>query len=359
MASRKIANNYIPMRKSTTFDILNHLALLMTICLLPMIASTAETSSKVPLDPVYISEFVDTYAKQEGWAYGIWKAPNGKIGMNASIRCASVYNEALRGASEVDKAAMGVATSVLALIPALLAFTAWYTANIQTLYYLDSDAALNTAGLTLCFDVKTLDTLAKDRILSAAIILVKGGESILDSIIQRGNTWRSDIENLYTPGGPLEFLKKECVEFANKKSLESPNDDAAETLKRPNMIHVHVQTFLFFVLQVALMFAITSGVDQIAVASFIWLCPNLYYIAYLSMLVTAYIAAFVVRGLFYSTWYREAEIFFLEPIPEGQQPETLNPLLSVFEDPDRFLSKSPRTKLERHHANFKEFMWCL
>ncbi|KAG0634965.1 hypothetical protein HOY80DRAFT_483877 [Tuber brumale] len=100
-----------------------------------------------------------------GWGFG-----NSAYGR---LSCQLDYSYFLSSSSEADKWASGVATTLMTILPSLIAFGPLKTADTQTLYYLDALVALVTCGFTLLFRVDTWTTLPKDKIWRVTDILDK------------------------------------------------------------------------------------------------------------------------------------------------------------------------------------------
>ncbi|KAG0129043.1 hypothetical protein HOY82DRAFT_611236 [Tuber indicum] len=87
--------------------------------------------------------------------------------------CISGHNNYLDSSTEMDKWASGVATTLMTVLPSMIAFSPLKTADIQTLYYLDVLATLITCGFTLFFRVDSWTTLRKGKIWNVTDILCK------------------------------------------------------------------------------------------------------------------------------------------------------------------------------------------
>lgn len=84
------------------------------------------------------------------------------------FRCQEVNNEILVQATEINKVVGAAATTLMTLLPALLVFGPFPTAEIRAMLPYSTGAALITAGFTLGLATSNIATVGKNRILRVA-----------------------------------------------------------------------------------------------------------------------------------------------------------------------------------------------
>ena len=80
-------------------------------------------------------------------------------GVGFKVKCANVYEQLYREASEFDKAGSAAAATIMALIPSLLAFGPLKIANLRMVLHFGATASMITASFTCALPVEWLTTL--------------------------------------------------------------------------------------------------------------------------------------------------------------------------------------------------------
>ncbi|KAG0634968.1 hypothetical protein HOY80DRAFT_1095739 [Tuber brumale] len=283
--------------------------------------------------------------------------------------CLSEYNDFLDGSTEIDKWASGVATTLMTMLPSMIAFSPLKTADTQTLYYLDALVALITCGFTLLFRVDTWTTLAKDKIWRVTDILDKLDINAIyyrtrynrkdyttsdsdDISITQSTSPTSDaigtgtavipdqdgqsplpaanidiprLKRLYE-GGRLKKLQQDAlgtsafpVELeSGSMTTTSMQNQHNEGYKkpRPYRITVYMVITIFCFIQLFLFLVISSWVFKTDSTFFIWSCAGAGIGIFCWWVVGSFILASMVRYASTSMWMRPDEIFHIESIPE-------------------------------------------
>ncbi|KAG0125522.1 hypothetical protein HOY82DRAFT_616380 [Tuber indicum] len=291
-----------------------------------------------------------------GWGFG-----------NSDFRwttCLSDYDHYLDNSTEMDKWASAVATTLMTVLPSLIAFSPLKTADIQTLYYLDVVVALITCGFTLFFRVDSWTTLQKDKIWSVTNILDKTDIDIIycHKRAQGKDHGRPDcvfptqssslnairtstgvapdgsslvplleveidspkLKRLYERGR-LEKLQQDAfgggllpdeVESGSVTSTGT-QDRRNEELERPRPLRIIVYMVItaFCLFQFFLFLVISCWIFRIDSTLFIWSCAERGYAIFLGWVAASFIVAAVVRYASSSLWMRADEIFHIESIP--------------------------------------------
>lgn len=82
-----------------------------------------------------------------------------------SPSCRETNNLILINTSEIDKVSSAAATTLMSLLPALLVFGPFPTAQIRAMIPYSTAAALLTSGFTLGLATPNISTIGKNRIL--------------------------------------------------------------------------------------------------------------------------------------------------------------------------------------------------
>ncbi|PWW72927.1 hypothetical protein C7212DRAFT_366523 [Tuber magnatum] len=265
--------------------------------------------------------------------------------------CISEQNDYLKNSTQIDQWASAVATTLMTVLPSLIAFSPLKTADIQTLHYLDVIVALMTCGFTLFFRVDSWTTLRKDKIWKVKDILDgadietiychKGsgtgmkiggkGKGVSDHIsslqpliaISAGAVVQSSgsssqplpdsAARLRKPydGGRLQKLQNDASGKVISESLHDPESGSGATtvigqkwytaLKQPRPPRgaVYLIVTAFSIVQIFLYLVIAGLVTWIDSTIFIWSCPRPSYIIYVCIsmsslfLTLAFVATFV------------------------------------------------------------------
>ncbi|KAG0634970.1 hypothetical protein HOY80DRAFT_1140281 [Tuber brumale] len=282
--------------------------------------------------------------------------------------CLSEYNDFLDGSTEIDKWASGVATTLMTMLPSLIAFSPLKTADTQTLYYLDALVALVTCGFTLLFRVDTWTTLRKDKIWRVTDILDKGDINAIyyrtrynrqdyttpdsdDISITQSTSLTSDaigtgtegipdqgglsplpaakidiprLKRLYE-GGRLKKLQQDAlgtsafpdeIESGSMTTTSIQNQQNEGYRKpRPYRITVYMVITIFCLTQIFLFSVISSWVFKTDSTFFIWSCVEDGVMIFFWWVAGSFILASTVRYASTSMWMRPDEIFHIESIP--------------------------------------------
>ncbi|KAG0641350.1 hypothetical protein HOY80DRAFT_1112943 [Tuber brumale] len=280
--------------------------------------------------------------------------------------CILEYNNFLDGSTEMDKWASGVATTLMTVLPSMIAFSPLNTADTQTLYYLDVLATLITCGFTLFFRVDSWTTLLKDKIWDVTDILDRKKIDAIycnkissrqdSSIPERISLTQSPILNNIDTGtgatpdrstppsppgvdmdsarlkrlyerGRLEKLQKKVFDTSalpegtelgsEPTTATSTQNQQNEGLKqpRPYRIIVYMAITTFCVFQFLLFLVISCWVFGIDSTLFVWGCAGYSYAIFVGWVAASFVCAAVVRYASTSLWTRPDEIFHIESIP--------------------------------------------
>ncbi|KAG0129041.1 hypothetical protein HOY82DRAFT_621011 [Tuber indicum] len=249
------------------------------------------------------------------------------------IPCQLEYNEFLDRSTELDKWASGVATTLMTMLPSMIAFGPLRTADTQTLYYLNTLVALVTCGFTLLFRVDSWTTLRKDRIWRVTDILDEMNIDMIYGYTRSGsgcppslpaaNIDIPTLKRLYD-SGRLEKLQQDAFgTSALSGGIESGStittgiqnwQNEGRKKRRPTRTTVYMVTTVFGFIQSILFLAITSWVFMINSTLFIWGCAGDGYMIYCRFVAWSFEIATVVRYASTSQWMRPDEIFYIESI---------------------------------------------
>ncbi|KAG0641348.1 hypothetical protein HOY80DRAFT_1039302 [Tuber brumale] len=281
--------------------------------------------------------------------------------------CLSEYNDFLDGSTEIDKWASGVATTLMTMLPSMIAFSPLKTADTQTLCYLDAFVALVTCGFTLLFRVETWVTLPKDKIWRVTDILDKvdinaiyyrtrcsskdypsldpddisitrprsptpdatstgtGTEVIPDqsglSPFLAANIDIPRLKRLYE-GGRLKKLQQDALGTSTypieiesgsmtTASMQTQQNEGYKK-PRPYRITVYMVITIFCLIQLFLYFVISSWVFKTDSTFFIWSCAEAGIGIFCWWIVGSFLLASAVRYAPTSMWMRPDEIFHIE-----------------------------------------------
>ncbi|KAG0641349.1 hypothetical protein HOY80DRAFT_999376 [Tuber brumale] len=279
--------------------------------------------------------------------------------------CLSEYDGFLDGSTEIDKWASGVATTLMTMLPSMIAFSPLKTADTQTLYYLDALVALATCGFTLLFRVDTWATLPKDKIWRVMDILDKGDinaiyyrtrqdytapdlgdisitqyTSLTPDAIGTGTEVTPDrgglsslpavnidiprLKRLYE-GGRLKKLQQDALgssEFPDEiesgsmatTSIQNQHNEGPKQ-PRPYRITVYMVITIFCLIQYFLFLVISSWVFKTDSTFFIWSCAKAGVMIFCWWVAGSFLLASAVRYASTSMWMRPDEIFHIESIP--------------------------------------------
>ena len=164
-------------------------------------------------------------------------------------RCEPLYNDVLKNTTEFNKWGSSSASTIMALLPSLMAFAPVITANIGFLCTLSTTQGLIAASFTFGLPVHQLDTWNRARIRVRELLV-----------------------NLEPHHEKAVTALRPFSEIAD--TLLAPIKDVVFLPKRRRFISVLILHFLFDVFQGFLICSLLYNVPAIDTFYLVWLCPD-------------------------------------------------------------------------------------
>ena len=217
-----------------------------------------------------------------------------------SLECDSWYNRELVATTEFDKWDSNAATTIMALLPTLMAFAPIITANIGFLCHLSTAQGFVAAAFTFGLPVSQLDTWDKARIKVKELL---GGLPLCH-------------ENASTVLRPFS----ETVDI-----LLPQIKDTALLLKRPRYIWVQVLRFVFGLIQAILIWLLFFYVPEIDTFNLIWVCPGWGSLVFSAWLGVTFIILGWLRARFERDSFEGGEVIYISPSSDYYWRKFLDP----------------------------------
>lgn len=275
-----------------------------------------------------ISATPDEYPIDYAGVWGLWGA--------SLYPCRGYYNDYFNATSEYDKAGSAAASTILALLPALLAFGPLRTAKIGLLIQLSGSSSVGfmAAASTFGFQIQQLSTLPQEAFVSVKDFF-KNDPWAIDVYGSAGNHptteaqprapedehRNAEVVAVHATGGRARpghcMISRELGERlrALQTKVNSP------TRLRPKRWVVCAIDILAWGIQAIWVIIISLVtvyvIDDIA---FIWVCPGLGTAVFSGWLVASLVGVGIIRGIYESKSYKASSVFHLSYIPTNVKP---------------------------------------
>ncbi|KAI5803919.1 hypothetical protein EDC01DRAFT_627723 [Geopyxis carbonaria] len=303
----------------------------------------------------------------------------GVVGIGVPVSCRPFMDAVLKHSTEFDKAGSASAATIMALMPTLLAFGPLKTADIQTQFYIDIDAALVTSAMTFCMPVRRLKTIGRERILRTSDFYDDASKflkdpqrfdatrpkkpaekELLNHIEQKYNRELTRVDEIEietepkgdrnteggsarvdenetnseprgdhnTDGGPIRVDENETDPKGGSTRVDenetdpkggSTRVDENETdpkEHRPSRLRIHFYVMSFLALQAGLLLCIGLGLFRIDSIIFVWACDQKSSFIFMWWL-TGSAGLSVLRAFIYSSYRNPDEVFHISTLPEN------------------------------------------
>ena len=198
-------------------------------------------------------------------------------------KCEDQYNQNLVETTEFNKWGSNAATTIIALLPTLMAFAPIITANIGFLCHLSTAQGFVAAAFTFGLPVSQLDTWDKARIKVKELL---GGLPLC----------HENASNVLRP-------------FSETVDILLPQIKA----KRPRYIWVQVLRFVFGLIQAVLIWLLFFFVPEIDTFNLVWVCPELGSLVFSVWLGVTFIILGWLRARFERDSFEGGEVIYISP----------------------------------------------
>lgn len=249
--------------------------------------------------------------------------------------CQKTNNDLVNKMTETDKVAAAAGTTLMTLLPALLVFGPFPTAEIRAMMPFSTWPALITSGFTLGLATSKMVTLGKNRIVrvvdlcTPSIIGYYGCtpidrhcQAITDCVIGEGTSLRSGIPQLYkftarTADVPAAAnILRPFTPQQDILNLQDLMNCAVLEGNRPIRIYISFKNLLFAVIQGCLMVALLLFAPQMIQENLVWGCNMYSILAIIFQLWTPgiWILAAFTCTFAASSFFSPDEILHLSPL---------------------------------------------
>ena len=270
----------------------------------------------------------DAYPTDYAGIWGLWDA--------TTYPCRNLYNSYFEDSSEFDKAGSAAASTILALLPALLAFGPLKTANIGLLIQLtgSSSVGLMAAASAFGLQVEQLSTLPQKALVTVKDFF-KHGLWAIEVYGSCGNSATTEArpraqgsDNINAVGVVDEATGGGTRPDHNVISRELTQRLLALQTKARNPKRLRPKRWLINCIDVTALVVQASLVTIMSVVTvfviddinFIWLCPGGGILVFASWLVVSLLIVGFIRGRYESSSFKATSIFHLSHIPTNVMP---------------------------------------
>ena len=204
-------------------------------------------------------------------------------------QCEPLYNLILEITSEFNKGGSNSASTIMALLPSLMAFTPVVTANIGFLCHLSTTQGFIAAAFTFGLPVRQLNTWK-----------------------QATTRAKNLLEDLQSCHGSVDTVLRPFTEVVN--ILLAPIRDTALLPSRPMYLRVLILHFVFGSAQGGLIWLLVTFVPFIDTFYLIWLCPNWGGLVFGMWLGISFILLGWVRARFERDAFEGDEVIYISKV---------------------------------------------
>ena len=264
----------------------------------------------------------------EDFIWGLWES---KL-----WQCEPLYNNILNNTSEFDKWGSSNASTIMALLPSLVAFAPVVTANIGFLSHLSPTQGFIAAGFTFGLPVRQLDTWQRVSVKVKDLLVDSQSTYGSATIIPRLRPFTEIVDILLAP---------------IKDTVLDPKHP------RPRCIWVLSLRFFFHLLQTVLTWLLLVYVPAIDSFYLIWLCPNWGGIVFGIWLGATFTFVGWIRAEFERGSFEGDEILYISKLNTTQRANTYKRRL--LEPHPMIVILRPSERLRKNHPHTRYFIGML